>query len=282
MSKNRIGVVIRTMEKVKFGKLNRKKLEEANDLCEKAYKIGNPGKVKSMLKKALSLSEYCSQAYTALALMDAKSRKEILEYEYLALLAEKKILGKEFFAENKGYFWGLLETRKYMFLKNAFTATLWEQGYREEAVKHALEMIELCPNDNLGIRYRLWGWLICQDDKKNFNKLIKNYPEDSYCGFYFDQSLFHFKYNNLDKAEEFLNLGIKQNKFVVEMLLEIREIEESENFYEYMVLGEESEASDYTVNNRESWEEVRGALTWLWKEYKKNGGKEGALFLESE
>ena len=145
-------------------------------------------------------------------------------------------------------------------------------------------MIEVCPNDNLGIRYRLWGWLNRMDDKINFNKLIKKYQYDGYCGFYFDQSLFHFKYNNLDKAEEFLKLGIKENEFVVEILLDIRpigEIDGIEEFDDTMIFGEESEAVNYIVNNRESWEEVSGSLAWLWKEYEKNGGKERFLIFES-
>ena len=87
-----------------------------------------------------------------------------------------------------------------------------------------------------------------------------------------------------EMAEEFLKLGIKENEFVVEILLDIRpigEIDGIEEFDDTMIFGEESEAVNYIVNNRESWEEVSGSLAWLWKEYEKNGGKERFLIFES-
>ncbi|MBP9479710.1 MAG: hypothetical protein KBF12_13980 [Sebaldella sp.] len=261
------------MKKINFGKLNKKNLEKADELCNKALEIPNPAKSLSLLKEALKLSEYCSQAYFSLGLQSEKE-KDSIEYQYLALISEEKKLGEKFFEENKGYFWEILETRVYMFMKFRFCEILWEFGYRESAVKHALELIELNTNDNQGMRYRLTGWLVWLGDKKNFNKLIKQFKGEDYCGFYFDQALFHFKYGNLEKAAEFLDLGVERNSLVIELLLGIEEVQ---GIPEVMSFGDDNEAFNYMINNRDVWECTGGSLEWLWSEYKKRDGKESFL-----
>ena len=87
------------MKKINFGKLNKKNLEKADELCNKALEIPNPAKSLSLLKEALKLSEYCSQAYFSLGLQSQKE-KDRIEYKYLALISEEKKLGEKFFEEN--------------------------------------------------------------------------------------------------------------------------------------------------------------------------------------
>ncbi len=69
-------------------------------------------------------------------------------------------LGPEFFEENVGHFWGIVETRPYMRARLGLAFTLWGTGERDAAIEQAQDMLRLNPGDNQGVRYPLMLWLL--------------------------------------------------------------------------------------------------------------------------
>lgn len=64
-------------------------------------------------------------------------------------------LGRKFFAEEEGSFWGLLETRPYMRCMTLLYRSLVKMERAEDAFAIGKRMLELCPNDNIGIRFSI-------------------------------------------------------------------------------------------------------------------------------
>jgi hypothetical protein len=63
--------------------------------------------------------------------------------------------GDEIFEEDRGHFWGLLETRDYMRARYALVQALLKVNTAQavtSALDHLLDMLQLCPGDNMGVK----------------------------------------------------------------------------------------------------------------------------------
>jgi tetratricopeptide (TPR) repeat protein len=78
----------------------------------------------------------------------------------MGVRAGERALGEEFFTEEVGNFWGILETRPYMRAREGLANALWALGERDQALAHYREMLELNPVDNQGVRYELADCLL--------------------------------------------------------------------------------------------------------------------------
>lgn len=54
-------------------------------------------------------------------------------------------LGSETFEEDKGRFWGIVETKPYMRARQGLAEVLWVLGEREGAIEHLSDMLRLNP-----------------------------------------------------------------------------------------------------------------------------------------
>ena len=89
------------------------KEQEAQDLIYDAWESDSPVQRKRLARKAIELDPDCTDAYSILAdAHDSFEKKN--EYYLKGMGAFKNKYGEEYFTENKGYFWGLFETRPFM------------------------------------------------------------------------------------------------------------------------------------------------------------------------
>lgn len=88
-------------------------LERAQDLMYQAWEATGPMRVK-LARQALEISPDCADAYVLLAEETARTPEEALDLYTKGVAAGERALGKKYFEENAGHFWGLLETRPYM------------------------------------------------------------------------------------------------------------------------------------------------------------------------
>jgi len=77
--------------------------------------------------------------------------KEYIE-ELRAVQAGERALGEARFREDRGRFWGLVDTRSYMRTRRELAMAFIEAGKAQEAAEEFEEMLELNPNDNQGVR----------------------------------------------------------------------------------------------------------------------------------
>jgi len=238
-------------------------LYEAQDLAFDAWEESNPKKRIALVKKALHISPYCADAYNILA-EGTEDIGECVRLYTQGIDVGKKAFGKKFFKNNEGIFWGLIETRPYMRAMEGLADCLWAQGERQKAIETYQEMLRLNPNDNQGVRYLLFYWLIAESMSEPAEKLFSDYREQSAFMLY-GAVLLYFRQGRKVKARNALKKAMEANPHVPEFLLnpkkKYKPATEAEA-YGYM-FGHPSEANEYRRWAGEFWLEVPGALDWM-------------------
>jgi len=237
----------------------------SQDLVIKAYDQ-SVTKGKKLVKQALELDPNNADAYIYLASVEKDLDKAIVMYEK-AIKAGEKTLGKKFFKEEKGCFWGFLETRPYMRAKAGLADCLIAKKEVDKAIEIYEEMLELNPNDNQGIRYLLSTLLLSKKDLTKFQAFIKNNEQEDCAVWNYNNALYHFKKSGqTPTSDKELLKAYKSNEFVIDYMLGIKEM--PDELPQYIALGDENEAISYVVGAWTVWEETEKALDWLY-EFKK-------------
>ncbi|MDD2386976.1 MAG: tetratricopeptide repeat protein [Bacteroidales bacterium] len=234
----------------------------AEDLVFEAYEQPVT-KGKKLVKQALELDPNNAEAYNYLASIE-KDIDQALNMFEKAIKAGEKTLGKKFFKEEKGYFWGLFETRPYMRAKAGLASCFYVKKEIDKAIAIYEEMLELNPNDNQGIRYLLSPLLLSKNDLTSFENFIQNNEEEDCAVWNYNNALYSFKkFGRTTKSEKILLQAYNSNKFVIDYLLGIKEIPKKQP--QYIGMGDEDEAVSYVIGAWGIWEETNEAFDWLYE-----------------
>jgi hypothetical protein len=215
-----------------------------------------------LAKEALTLDPNCVDAYVILA-DDSDTDEEAMMLSKKGMEIGEKELGKAFFKENKGHFWGILETRPYMRAKAAYADALHQLGYTMVAIREYEKLLELNPNDNQGIRYVLFGAYLEEDKWEAAARLLKRYEEPTANGLYNKLLLELYKNGFSANAVKFLTDAKKVNPHVIPFLSGKKKIPMFRP--EGYRLGDESEAIIYADDHFQLWEKIEGLQKWLKK-----------------
>ena len=214
-------------------------IERAQELAYGAMEVSTRHQIRRLARQALELDPDCIDALTTLAATE-KSPKKVIEQLTAAVKAGERRLGREFFDENRGYFWGLLETRPYMRAREALADTLLADGRVQESIQHREALLDLCASDNLGIRDSLMGLYLAADNVEAASDLLERYEEDAGAVFGWARVLIHYLFREFDKADDALIDARDRNPYVEPYLLLEKEV--PLDLPSSYVLGEESEA----------------------------------------
>ena len=237
-------------------------LHRAQDLMFEAWEAPTRKRAIALAKKALTISADCADAYSFLADQEAETDEEALELYRKGVEAGERALGKQFFKDEVGYFWGIIESRPYMRARLGLAGTLWELERKDEAVEHYQDMLRLNPGDNQGIRYILLLCLIELDRDGDAEALYTDYIDDGMAWWVYSRALLDFRKNGESKeAAESLKLALEENGFVPDYLLSRKSFPNP--LPQYYSPGQESEAIFYAQDCRPGWEATPGALEWL-------------------
>lgn len=236
---------------------------QAEDLLEQAYEAGSCAKIVETAKKALAIYPHLPDAWILIAEHSSGSPQAFLPYCEKAVEAGRQDLGEKFFEENKGHFWGMIETRPFMRAKAHLAQCLWDLGREDEAIVQYQECLELNPNDNQGLRDRLVGCLLAKDRVTEAEEVLKKYKED--CGAFhaFNKALCLFKLHGPEskKASKQLVAAIVANSHIPKYLSGKKKIPDHDlNGY---ALGSKEEAIFYAEDCKTAWQRTPGALDWL-------------------
>jgi len=233
----------------------------SQDLVFEAYEQ-TVTKGKKLVKQALELDPNNADAYNYLASIEKDIDKAIKQYEK-AIKAGEKTLGKKFFKEEKGYFWGMLETRPYMRAKAGLADCLYAKKEVDKAIEIYEEMLELNPNDNQGIRYLLSTLLLGKDDLTKFELFIKNSEDEDCAVWNYNNALYSFKkLGRTTKTEKKLLDAYKSNEFVIDYMLGMKKM--PDELPQYIGRGDENEAISYVNGSWTIWDKTEGAFDWLY------------------
>lgn len=234
--------------------------QKADDLIYDAYDAP-PAKGKKLAKDALKLDPENVRAMNFLAEHE-KSAEGALKLYQKALNSGKKQLGETFFKENKGHFWGLIETRPYMTAKMGFAHCLEALDWKDEAINEYNEMLKLNPSDNQGVRYMLASILLFTGKYKQFAELYKKFKDEQSTFWLFNYALYLFATEEATaKANKALVLANKANPYVIEFMTQKKQM--TKNPEGHYSPGDQNEATYYLMDNFRSWMNVENTLDWL-------------------
>ena len=238
--------------------------EKAQDLMYEAWQERNERKRMEMAREALSICADCGDAYSLLAEETAQTPAQAAELYQKAVAAGERALGPDFFRENAGHFWGMVQTRPYMRARADLARCLWTKGDREAAVGHYFELLRLNPRDGQGIRGALLASL---GDLGRFGEIEELLARSEYKEVVgLEWSLMkaltaYVREGASARADELLRAGLGCNKHVLDYLLG-RKAEAWAGAYTVRAGGED-EAAAYARNFLSVWKRVPNALAWL-------------------
>jgi hypothetical protein len=238
---------------------------KAQKIMYEAWEEQDPVKRITLAHKALSISPNCADAYVLLAEEEADTLDRAAGYYQKAVEVGERTLGKKFFDENEGHFWGILETRPYMRARAGLASILWRLGRREEASTHYRDMLRLNPGDNQGNRYALLDLLLELGHLEEVDTLLSEYEDDWSAEWCYTKALRAFQAGgNTKAAKTALAEALEQNPHVPKFLLGEKRI--PNRLPDFISLGRESEAISYASSHLNFWRKTDGATQWLKKQ----------------
>jgi tetratricopeptide (TPR) repeat protein len=236
-------------------------LEEAQELMYEAFEAQGRQRAR-LARQALEICPDCADAYVLLAEETAGTAREALDLYRQGVEGGERLLGPEFFEENEGYFWGLVETRPYMRARLGLAQVLWTMGDQESAIEHAQEMLRLNPGDNQGVRYPLMLWLLETERDEDMAALVETYRDDGTADGLYPQVLFAFRqHGDGPQSRALLKEALECNRHVPGYLLGRRKLPHLTA--PYVALGGEDEAAVHVLAASHLWRQTPGALEWL-------------------
>ncbi|MBI3977703.1 MAG: hypothetical protein HY331_05910 [Chloroflexi bacterium] len=239
-----------------------RRIDQAQSIMYDAWESPDPRERVRLARKALEISPDCADAYVLLADETARSAEEAADLYAKGVAAGERALGREFFEENAGHFWGILETRPYMRARLGLAQALWEVGKRAEAVDHAWEMLRLNPGDNQGVRYVLLVWLLETGDDAQIRRLLDRYRQDASAIWHYSRVLHAYRaQGDTPRARRLLADAKASNPHVPGYLLGTKRL--PRRLPETVGFGDESEAAVCAAELMASWRATPGVLAWL-------------------
>jgi tetratricopeptide (TPR) repeat protein len=240
--------------------------EQAQDLVYQALEEENLMAAERLIFNALALDADCVEAFEYLGDMCEGPLQSLMFYRQGCEAARKK-LGVDFFKKNKGFFWGLHETRPYMRCLKNCAECLYLLEEKEASLDIYLELLQLNPNDNQGNRDH--AGLCCLELGKlhQFEALNQQFDEDATAFHYFNYALYQFiKTGDSLESRNALAEARDHNKRVLQLMLSKKDLPELPDQYGF---GDKNEAVFYCIFAKTIWHNTQGAMVWLDKVYNK-------------
>ncbi len=234
----------------------------AQELVYDAWETPDRKKRVKMAKKALEIWPDCADAYSILAEDEVHTFEEARAYYLEGIQAGERALGRDGLEENRGHFWGVLETRPYMRARTGLAGILILQGEKEEAAQHYREMLVLNPNDNQGLRYELAALLVELGRNEELRKLLDDNEGDMAAAFAYTRALLAFRESgDTPDSRDLLEEAFDSNPHVPEYLLVRKKL--PRQMPDTVGMGDVSEAVYFTYTFQLGWAMTKGALDWM-------------------
>lgn len=239
------------MHKTPTGRNSQSKEEQASDLIYAAWDEPDPKRRIKLAQDALLLHPESGDAYNILAECTL-TPKEAAYFYRQGMQVEENRLGKSFFEENKGYFWGYLPTRPYMRAKLGFAQICALMDNMPEAIRHYRELLELNPNDNQGVRELLLTAYLETEDWNSANLLFQQYNEDGTAAFNYSRVLVEYNLNGkTSRLKSLIKTATTHNPFVPPYLQGKKRMPRS--VPDVVGFGDDREAIFYVSTNGHLW-----------------------------
>lgn len=151
--------------------------DRAQELAFDAMEAQDADEAYRLFQEAVALDSANCDAQCGLAAMESETPGELRLRLALIVAREEARLGKAFFKETKGHFWGFTETRPYMRTRFQLAEILYAMGDLAAAKKQYAALIVLNRNDNQGVR-QIYGPLCLRTgDLKSYRALRNKFKK---------------------------------------------------------------------------------------------------------
>lgn len=181
-------------------------LEDMDEDLQRAYDAESKAETLKYAKRSLKNNPRNVEAETLIAQCQAKSEDD-LQKKYLKILEkEEKNLKNDGIWEDEsiGDFWLIAETRPYMRLYNSYVDSLIVTRKFRKAATESEKMLQLCENDNLGIRYRLMHIYAYLEEEAAAQRLYRQYEKENCTMFLLPLAVLYYKLDDLKTAAGYL------------------------------------------------------------------------------
>lgn len=239
--------------------------EQAQELAFSAMDAQSEQEARELVQRALALDADCVDALVLKGDLEATTAREAIAALKKAVAAGERSLGAEFFRENKGDFWGILETRSYMRARAELAELLRSAGSTVQATQHYAGLLELNPNDNQGVRYPLLGCYLAQGRLRDAAKLLSDYRGDSMATFAWGEVLLRLLADDRRGAKKALNQARAENLYVE--LYFSGQAPVPNDLPDSYTLGSREEAAICFDHLGAAWAKHYDALFWLMDQF---------------
>ena len=237
----------------------RSALEVAQGVMYDAFEHPSPKIRVKLARRALKLSPDCADAYNLLAEETGGTLEEERALYQKGLEAGERALGPEFFEQQVGHFWGMLESRPYMRARAELARCLWQLGEHEVAIDHWREMLRLNPNDNQGMRYILLARLGELGRFEEMEDTFARYKNDCSLEFLLIKVVATFvRRGSSHESAAALREALGQNKHFPDYLLGKKRL--PRRMPDSLQMGGESEAVYAVSECLPAWKKATGAM----------------------
>lgn len=186
----------------------------AEDYLELAEAATSKKKCVEYLRKAAELEPDNPDVQLQLIIetMDKDVNEQLTALGGLMETAEKQMEKGGYFRDYTGDFWSVYETRPYMRVCDTYIDMLICCGMMRRAIEESQRLLELCENDNLGVRYRLMHLYAYMEDELHALALHKQFGAYEETQMLLPLAVLYYKLNQLDKAEEYIKRLAAVNK----------------------------------------------------------------------
>jgi len=235
--------------------------EQAQELVYDAWEIEGPGRV-DLAHKALALWSDCADAYVILAEETAATPDEALALYERGVAAGERALGPGSVERIAPNFWSALETRPYMRARAGIMYTLRELERRAEALAHGRELLRLCENDNLGVRYSVLAWSIEEGELDEALALVRRYRDDPSAPWLYGRALaLYARSGSTATSRRAMKAAFAANRYVPLVMLGV--LEAPEALPANVGFGDPDEAFWCDEVLSDAWCMVDGAVLWM-------------------
>ncbi|GAA4072007.1 SEC-C metal-binding domain-containing protein [Amphibacillus indicireducens] len=218
-------------------------------------------KRQKLIKEALEIYPNNPEAYLLIA-EDEHNPSKQFELIQQAVNLGRQDLGEDFFKENTGHFWLMIETRPFMRAKAKLASFYLNHDDIDNGIAEFEDLIILNPNDNQGVRYILLTLYLEQERYEDAQKLIDQYKDDKAAVALFSRALIaYFTKGMVPKTIKLLKEADQRNPHVKKYLTGKEPLPRKQ--FDYIGRGDESEAITYVQENFHLWNNAAPLLNKL-------------------
>jgi tetratricopeptide (TPR) repeat protein len=214
--------------------------ERAQEMAYEAMDQTSAKRALDLAKRALELDPDCADAYYVIALHTARTPARKIELFEKGMAAAERSLGGDFFRENRGHFWGMIQSRPYMRARLELALGHHAAGNLDVAIGHMEEMLELNPDDNQGVREILLGCYLEKTDLDGARRLLEKFNEDASGLFEWARVIERFLAGDTAGAEKQRQVAHRANPYAASYLAILKPV--PNRLPDFYGLGDENEA----------------------------------------